>query len=339
MVQHKRTHHNTVTAQTGSNWVQAGKKSAKKQGSRRPKRTKTFQVPEDMVGKVIGKGGVTVQRLNREVGDGCFIKHDNDKKGTFTVEAWNSLACDRAYLKVMEIVKGVKSKTSPKPKGRSHKSTSSNSFAALVEAEPSRFNGKSTKLSQEEIYGGLLGFKNGDTMQSRKRAKWLQHHAPGQLAELEKELEAAEDEKTKKAKRFEIKRLKKQMAVEKPRAPKKPSPPQDSDFPQELEVVEQEETIWNQQPNEIKEEPSEEPEIVEVDEEETEVEEPLVNPDVERVELLEEEEEHIGEEEEAWETYFGEPGDGDNWEEEEEYDYGDFDDEEDEAVMIPSEYR
>ena len=335
MVQHKRTHHNTVTTQTGGNWVQAGKKSAKKQGSRRPKRTKTFQVPVDMVGKVIGKGGVTVQRLNREVGDGCFIRHDNSNKGTFTVEAWNSLACDRAYLKVMEIVKGVKSKTSPKPKGRSHKSPlSSNSFAALVEAEPNRFNGKSTKLSQEEIYGGLLGFKNGDTMQSRKRAKWLQHHAPGQLAELEKELEAAEDEKTKKAKRFEIKRLKKQMAVEKPRAPKKPSPPSDSDFPQELEVVEQEETIWNQQPNEIKEEPSEEPEIVEADEEETEVEEPLVNPDVERVELLEEEEEHIGEEEEPWETYFGEPGDGDNWEEEEEYDYGDFDDEEDDTVVF-----
>ncbi len=335
MVQNKRTHHNTVTAQTGSNWVQAGKKSAKKQGSRRPKRTKTFQVPEDLVGKVIGKGGVTVQRLNREVGDGCFIKHDNDNKGTFDVSAWNSVACDRVILKVKEIVKGTKPKTSPKPKGRSHKShsSSSNSFAALVEAEPTRFgSGKSTKLSQDEIWGGLLGFKNGDTMQSRKRAKWLQHHAPGQLAELEKELEAAEDNKTKKAKQMEIKRLKKQMAVEKPRAPKKPSPPRDSDFPQELEVVTTDEpTIWNQQPDEIKEEPSEEPEVVAV-EEETEEEEPLVNPDVERVELLEEEEEHIGEEEEAFETYFGEAGD--NWEEEEEYDYGDFDEEEDEAVVF-----
>jgi polyribonucleotide nucleotidyltransferase len=63
-----------------------------------------IKVSTDKIGLVIGRGGATIKSISQEVGDGCYIKHDRDNKGTFIITAKTQTAIDNAKKRITEII-------------------------------------------------------------------------------------------------------------------------------------------------------------------------------------------------------------------------------------------
>ena len=92
--------------------------------------------PGEVVGTIIGRGGDSKRKLEREIGDGCYIVH-NRETGKFDISADTDSACQRAKMKIeSRITKFYKDQSEYKRtvqlrETKSLDSSSTNSFSLL----------------------------------------------------------------------------------------------------------------------------------------------------------------------------------------------------------------
>lgn len=138
-------------------------------------KTRTITVDSSKAGLIIGKGGETVKSISKSAGHGCRIRHENDKPGTFSISAWKLSAIQIAELKIKELIKQSESRPMKRPRNTfERKVVSTNSFNSLQEQEdPINQRTVETRPRIEPS----LGWQVQGTIQQRKKAKWLEHHA------------------------------------------------------------------------------------------------------------------------------------------------------------------
>ena len=69
------------------------------------KMSKTIYIPNmtfEFVSLLIGNGGENIKQLCQSVGFGCFVIHNNEKLGSFTIQAWTEEALNNAILLLRE---------------------------------------------------------------------------------------------------------------------------------------------------------------------------------------------------------------------------------------------
>ena len=161
-------------------------------------KTALIKVPPQYVKPLIGRreregAKLPIQRLAASVGDGCRIQALREDPGTFRITAYNSLAIQRAKLKLRERYNQLKGAQNQKPKKKQKPiskptSQSSNAFSLLgegeeereerVETETRKSSGQKQRQQRHKQKTLEINFSlSGNSIRDRKRQNWLTHHA------------------------------------------------------------------------------------------------------------------------------------------------------------------
>jgi hypothetical protein len=140
------------------------------------KMTKTIQVPPEMVGLIIGRGGETVKKIAKDAGSGCRLFHIKEKPGTFEMCAYSKKALLFAEIKVKELIhnaKHNKRSTSNSKPIRKHISSNNNTFSMLEERpECPESQEKILNTSFKTSRRMDLTITHTDNIKQRKRDHW-----------------------------------------------------------------------------------------------------------------------------------------------------------------------
>ena len=130
--------------------------------------SKTIQVPPEMVGLIIGRGGDTVKKIAKDAGAGCRLFHLKEKPGTFEVSAYSKKALLFAEVKVKELVQKAQTKKRPSSNYKPIRKTSNNQFN-LLEEKPEEMNPKTSFKNSRKME---LSITHTDDIKQRKRDHW-----------------------------------------------------------------------------------------------------------------------------------------------------------------------
>jgi hypothetical protein len=137
------------------------------------KMTKTIQVPPEMVGMIIGRGGETVKKIAKDAGSGCRLYHIKEKPGTFEMCAFSKKALLFAEVKVKELINNTKHNKRPTSKSKPIRkpiSSNNNTFSMLEESPECSEKIPNTSLKNSRRMD--LTIIHRDNIKQRKRDHW-----------------------------------------------------------------------------------------------------------------------------------------------------------------------
>ena len=136
--------------------------------SQSTKMTKTIQVPPEMVGLIIGRGGETVKKIAKDAGSGCRLFHLKERPGTFEIAAYSKKALLFAEFKVKDLLKKAPAKKRPTSKPIRNTGNPFNQFNILEET-PEKMEPKTSFKTSMKME---MAITHTDNIKQRKRDYW-----------------------------------------------------------------------------------------------------------------------------------------------------------------------